>query len=95
MACSSTNWTFITQASGTIIEGKKRDYKSQNTGLVHGETKSSVMTRLQQSGTLNRVKIKKKNPHTFLRNRLQKYGNSCQKQKQKLTKKGQENRMLS
>lgn len=27
-----------TQASGTILEGKKRVYKSQNAGLVHGET---------------------------------------------------------
>lgn len=55
---------------------------------------SSVMTRLQQLGTLNRVKMTKKNPHTFLRNRQQKYTNSCQKQKQKTHQKGQENRML-
>lgn len=83
VACSFTKWTFISQASGTIIEGKKKDFKSQNASLVHGETMSSVMTRLQQSGTLNRVVVDHKNNHIFLRNRLKKDANSCQKQPKK------------
>lgn len=45
------NWTSILhpfpQASRAIIESEKKGCKSQNSGVILGETTSSVMTGLQ------------------------------------------------